>query len=169
MFCTQCGNTIEQHARFCSRCGLELTRVQLVKQARKRDWAMHVNILGWLLVGFAVLTGIGAMTVIIVGQFVGNMPNWRSDFPFPMAQATVSLFVIIGLVLTAIAAGLACAGIGLLMYKHWGRVIALVVSALLVLHFPVGTAIGIYAFWVLCSQEGREHFQARSTRLAEQN
>ena len=29
-------------------------------------------------------------------------------------------------------------------------------------HAPIGTAIAVYAFWVLFSQEGQEYYKARS-------
>ena len=61
-----------------------------------------------------------------------------------------------------IAAAIAAAGVGLLHYRSWGRVLAIVMSVFLLFKFPIGTAIGIYAFWVLLSEPGRKHYQARA-------
>jgi hypothetical protein len=47
-------------------------------------------------------------------------------------------------------------------YRSWGRMLAIIMAVLLLFHFPIGTAFAIYAFWVLFSQEGQEHYQNRS-------
>ena len=46
------------------------------------------------------------------------------------------------------------------------RVLAIVMSVLFLFKFPFGTAIAIYAFWVLFSEEGREHYQTLAARSA---
>ena len=73
-----------------------------------------------------------------------------------------SLVVLVGLVNLALAGGVAAAGIGLLQYRNWGRISAVIMAAVLAFWFPVGTAIAVYTFWVLFSQEGRNHFKTRS-------
>ena len=45
------------------------------------------------------------------------------------------------------------AGIGLVQRRPWARVLALVVGAIGLLDIPVGTALGIYTFWVLMRDE----------------
>jgi hypothetical protein len=35
-------------------------------------------------------------------------------------------------------------------------------AVLLLFHFPIGTVIAVYAFWVLFSQEGQEYYKTRS-------
>jgi hypothetical protein len=41
------------------------------------------------------------------------------------------------------------AGYGLLRRKAWGRILAMVVGFLGLVNVPLGTAIGIYTFWLL--------------------
>ena len=69
---------------------------------------------------------------------------------------------VIGLGAMALAAGVAAAGVGLLQYRSWARVLAIIMSVFLLFHFPIGTVIAIYAFWVLFSREGQEYYNARS-------
>jgi hypothetical protein len=69
---------------------------------------------------------------------------------------------VIGLCLAAVAAGVIAAGIGLLQYRDWARTLAIIMAVLLLFHFPIGTAVAIYAFWVLFSREGEEYYKARS-------
>ena len=73
----------------------------------------------------------------------------------------VSIIVLITAVTMLVLAGLSvAAGVGILYYQSWGRVMALIVASLLLFKFPLGTAVGIYAFWVLLSEEGKKHYQA---------
>ena len=68
----------------------------------------------------------------------------------------------VGMGAMALAAGVAAAGVGLLQYRTWARVLAVIMAVFMLFHFPIGTAIAAYAFWVLFSQEGQEYYKARS-------
>jgi hypothetical protein len=114
----------------------------------------HITLLGVLhiargafvlLVGvllFAILTGIGAIsednTALGVLGFIGT--------------ALMLLFV-------ALAIPSVIAGIGVLMRREWGRIMALVVGVLSLIDVPIGTAIGVYSIWVLMNDETRGLFQ----------
>src|SRR5215813_4009107 len=81
MYCTQCGNEVEQHARFCSKCGQDVTSAAAVTTASpvpprkpEHDMNMHINILGWLLVGSGILTAIGGMIVLFASQIFRHLP-----------------------------------------------------------------------------------------------
>ena len=136
MFCTQCGNEVEQHARFCSKCGHEagaLTATMTtapVAPKKAHDMDMHVNM------------------PIPIPPGMPHFIGW--------------ITTVIGLGAAALAAGIAAAGVGLLQYRSWARVMAVVMAVFLLFHFPIGTVIGVYAFWVLFSKEGQEYYNARS-------
>ena len=53
------------------------------------------------------------------------------------------------------------AGIGLLSFKPWARILTIVLSVLELLHFPFGTALGVYGLWALLSPEGTALFEDR--------
>jgi hypothetical protein len=165
MFCTSCGNEVEQQAKFCSKCGQEATagtRTALPVRTKPRDMGMHINILGWLLIGSGVLTGIGALAVLFIGQIIRHVPFPPEDMPVNMPHFIGWISSIIGLGLAAVAAGTAAAGVGLLQYRDWARVLSIVMAVLLLFHFPIGTAVAIYAFWVLFSREGQDYFKSRA-------
>ncbi len=172
MFCTQCGNDVEQHARFCSKCGNEVTEAarasaqapaQTTVKKAGHDMDMHINILGWLLVGSGILTGIGALLILFAGQVVRHLPiPWPPDVPLGMPHFITWVTTMIGLGTAALAAAVAAAGVGLLQYREWARTFAIIMAVFLLFHFPIGTVIGVYAFWVLFSQEGQEYYKARS-------
>ncbi len=50
------------------------------------------------------------------------------------------------------------AGAGLLGYRAWARILTIILSAIHLLNFPIGTALGVYGFWVLLSREGEQLF-----------
>jgi hypothetical protein len=51
-------------------------------------------------------------------------------------------------------------GWGLLSYRPWARILVIVLSALQLLNFPVGTVVGIYGLWVLLSKDSERLFTA---------
>jgi hypothetical protein len=55
------------------------------------------------------------------------------------------------------------AGIGLLSYRPWARIVTLVLSGFLLIHIPFGTLLGFYGFWVLLSKEAIPLFEHRAT------
>jgi len=64
---------------------------------------------------------------------------------------------IVGIVLVSLLLLLSIPGIilgaGLLKLRPWARVLGIVMSALDLLHIPIGTALGIYGLWVLLQPE----------------
>lgn len=53
---------------------------------------------------------------------------------------------------------------GLLMARRWGRIFALVLCALYVWLFPLGTLLAIYTWWFLHSEGGRQVYLKSETR-----
>jgi hypothetical protein len=130
---------------------------------------MHVNILGWLLIGNGVLAGIVALAILFAGSIMKHLP-----VPWPPAgdggnipvQFVSFILTLVGLSAAALAAGVAAAGVGLLQHREWARTLAIIMSVFLLFHFPIGTAVGIYAFWVLFSREGQEYYKSQTAQNA---
>jgi hypothetical protein len=111
----------------------------------------HVKILGWLHIvmgGISLVAGLGIAAMfggvaILVGA---------SD-----AQAPAGLFALIGLGIAAImlitSLPTILAGVGLLRWRSWARILAIVLAVLNVLNFPLGTALSVYTFVVLFQPE----------------
>jgi hypothetical protein len=172
MFCTQCGNEIEQHARFCSKCGHEMTASatsptvatsSIPPKKAERDMDMHINILGWLLIGSGIFTALGGFFLLFASQIIRHLPGpLPPDMPGGLPPFIAGIASILGLCVLAMAAATAGAGVGLLQYRTWARVFAIVMAVLMLFSFPIGTAVSIYAFWVLLSQEGQQYYKTRS-------
>jgi hypothetical protein len=119
----------------------------------ERDMKTHVTVLGWLYVlGNAIFLVLGITGFL----FLAGLGVLSGD-----AEAVKVLGFIggVGAIFFAVLAlpGLA-AGFGLMAGKSWARVLALVVGFLGLANFPLGTAIGIYAFWVLLQHDADEYF-----------
>ena len=54
------------------------------------------------------------------------------------------------------------AGVGLLSYKPWARILTIVLSFFHILNIPFGTALGVYGMWVLFSPEVTAMFEGRA-------
>ncbi len=54
-------------------------------------------------------------------------------------------------------------GVALLKRRPWGRIWTLVLSVILLLDIPLGTALGIYSIWVLVQDETKQLFASEST------
>ncbi|MBN2318135.1 MAG: hypothetical protein JXR49_03625 [Acidobacteria bacterium] len=50
------------------------------------------------------------------------------------------------------------AGIGLLQFKYWAKILTIIISVLHLFNFPLGTALGIYGLVVMCSSKSRDYF-----------
>src|SRR5881296_1899392 len=173
MFCTQCGNEVEPHARFCSKCGHEVSEAAASAapappKKTEHDMNMHINILGWLLIGSGILTAIGGMIVLFASHIFRRLPvELARDMPPGMPPFVAWITSVVGLAIIAVAAATAAAGFGLLQYRSWARTFATIVAVLLLFHFPIGTAVAVYAFWVLFSQEGQQYYRSRSENTSE--
>jgi hypothetical protein len=115
-----------------------------MKQLDLHQIELHVPVVAWLLIFghaiflvvaiflFTLLTGIGVVsgdqTALAVMSLIGTL--------------------LAGLLLVLGVPGLV-AGFGLLARKNWARVLAIVVSVLGLMNFPLGTLVGAYAIWVL--------------------
>ncbi|UCC43511.1 MAG: hypothetical protein JSU65_10250 [Candidatus Zixiibacteriota bacterium] len=68
---------------------------------------------------------------------------------------------IVVLITTVVSLPNIIAGMGLLKYAQWGRILALILSFLNLFSFPIGTALGGYGIWVLFQPETIAMFQER--------
>ena len=61
------------------------------------------------------------------------------------------------------------AGIGLLARRSWGRILALILAVFKLFNIPIGTVVGVYAFWVLMQDEVEEIFSSAAQSIAQQS
>jgi asparagine N-glycosylation enzyme membrane subunit Stt3 len=106
--------------------------------------AQHVRNLGWC---FIIYSGFLFMIAVIVAVILGGAGALSGDRQSMLITGTVAVAVASILVVLSLP-GL-IAGFGLLKFRPWARILALIIGAVHVFSFPFGTALCIYAFWVL--------------------
>jgi len=123
----------------------------------------HVRVLGILhivLGGLGVLVGLGFLLLFggaasIVGMTA--MPQDEKAFlAIPILGVIGGAICVLALVVSLPAI---IAGIGLLKFRPWARILTLVLSAINLLNVPIGTAIGVYGLWVLLNNETEPLFR----------
>jgi len=122
--------------------------------------AQHVKILGILHIVFSSLCILAGIIVLIVMGGIAGFVG-ASDQSSDAAQAVPILGGIGGLVFViCLIIGLPglVGGIGLIQFKPWARIVIIVLSALDLINIPIGTALGIYGFWVLLSKDTEQLF-----------
>jgi hypothetical protein len=108
----------------------------------------HVSAVAALSIGlsiFGILIG-GFIFVLLAG--VGYIVQDEEVAPI---LAFIGFFLGIFLFILSIPGIIG--GIGLFKRKEWARILVLITSALHLLNFPIGTAIGGYSIWVLVKPE----------------
>jgi hypothetical protein len=122
----------------------------------------HVKILGILnivmggltaLAGFVILLATNSIAKLIV---MGLQDSGDADGARMAAPVVGLIGLLVGVFLVALALPAILGGLGLLNYKSWSRILMIVISGLSLLHFPLGTALGVYGLWVLLNEETRQ-------------
>ncbi len=118
---------------------------------------LHVPVLGWLyVIANAALLVAGLVALILLGGIGVAVQD-------PIAYRILTLVGVLALVLFFLLGlpGL-IAGIGLLRRRPWARILALVIGILGLAAFPIGTALGVYAFFVLLQAGASQYFDTPS-------
>jgi len=113
----------------------------------------HVKVVGWLHI---VLSAVGLLVAAFVFLLVFGGGLISGDRTAVMVTFLVAAFVS-GLLVVLSVPGL-IAGLGLLRFRPWARILALVLAVLELINFPFGTLLGIYTFIALLSDEGARLF-----------
>ncbi|HNY41786.1 MAG TPA: hypothetical protein PKJ41_15405 [Bryobacteraceae bacterium] len=122
----------------------------------------HVKILAVLHIVFAclgILIGIGLFIMFGgLAALVAANEHGSDAFAGMAVLGGIGAFVMVLLLVLSLP-GLV-AGIALLYLKPWAKILGIIVSALELLSFPFGTALGIYGLWVLVNPETDRLFNA---------
>jgi hypothetical protein len=122
----------------------------------------HVRVVGILHIVFGVLgLLVGLAGLLLFGGIAGLAALGEGD---PDAIAAVPIFGAAGTLIFVIALVLSLPGIiagaALLKYRPWARIIVIILSAIQLINFPFGTALGVYALWVLLSPQTVARFDS---------
>lgn len=117
----------------------------------------HIDALGWLHSfwgAFGALTGV-SLWILALGTYIALGDLGLSG---PAGMAAVWILVLCGGTLALGGVLMAVAGRALRQRRPAGRLAILLLAAPNLILVPFGTALGIYAIWVLLNDEARTEF-----------
>jgi len=120
----------------------------------------HVPILGWC---FIVYHGIVALVGLVIGLIVSGAGVISGEREAMFITGTVGVAIAVFLVILSLPGIIA--GIGLLKYRPWARILAIIIGVLHLLSFPFGTALGVYTLYVLLNAEAPSIFGVQQSAV----
>jgi hypothetical protein len=124
---------------------------------KTQEMKTHVQIVAWLYIAAGIL---GIFLALVVAGLIVSGGLISGDDTAIRVTTIVSIFVG-GLVVLVSVPGVV-AGIGLLSFKSWARILAIILSILNLPGFPIGTLLGIYSLWALLDSESSLLFEKPS-------
>jgi hypothetical protein len=165
MFCNHCGSAVTADQLVCNQCGRSPVDNRAGFVARNRV-PEHLHLLGifWIVVGCILFVPVPIMLVLsgIAGSI--HIP----DLPPVLHALGPLVFLTIAFFIALIAAPSLITGWGLIKVRPWGRMMAIVMAFILLLHPPFGTALAIYTLYVLLPGEAGAEYD-RMAAQAEHN
>ncbi len=125
----------------------------------------HVKVVAVLHIIFG---GLGLAAALIAMLFFGGLAHFV-DFTDSgdgyLAGGVLSLIgAVVTIVVLVFSVPQLIAGIGLLSFQPWARILMIIISVLELPGFPFHTALGIYGLWALLSNEGAALFRPGAVR-----
>lgn len=168
MYCSACGQQIEQNQPICPRCGRQTAAAPVATPASSYFYMRvhrHIQTLSILWIIYAIYISFTWLVAVpfLTGFFGGWAHHWHGGYgfyglPFFHHFPWFAPFITIALMGRAILS--AVTGFGLLRRAPWARTLALVTAFLTLIKPISGTALAIYTLWVLLpAASGQEYDQ----------
>ena len=122
----------------------------------------HVKVLGILNIVYGAMIALAGVVVLAIFGGLAGVVGMSGEQDAEVGAGVLGLIgTILPIILFVLAAPSIIAGVGLLKYQGWARILTIVLSALHLLSLPLGTALGVYGFWVLLKPETEMLFRPR--------
>jgi hypothetical protein len=120
----------------------------------------HVDFVGVLFIVWGLLTTlVGVSTLALgVGAAVLIRSTGRGEGGAFAAGLTAVAFTILAVIAILWGTAHVVVGVPLRRHKPWSRLIALMLGSVDLLLLPFGTALGVYALYVLLNEKGKALF-----------
>ena len=135
--------------------------MQTAQNPEARSADSHVDLVGVLFMVWGGLTILIGASTLALGMAAASLITAAADagrgqFAASLTAATFTVFALI-----AIIWGAGHVAIGMLVRRrrHWSRLAAILLSSVDLLLLPYGTALGVYALWVLLREESKKLFE----------
>jgi len=171
MYCVQCGAEVMQGQVFCNKCGQRVSGAAAATvaptppqylpslaspsaqaspsaiPAQPSRIAKHLSTLGIFWIILSALRAIPGVAMLVLGHM--RFPFMFMPIPAHLRAFVAPFLGAIGLAISAFAIAGIIAGWGLMARAPWARMLAIILGCIGLIHFPLGTALGIYTLWVL--------------------
>jgi hypothetical protein len=120
----------------------------------------HVKILGVVYLAFGACMLLFALFIVLTMGGVAGIVGAAAE-PHDAAIAIPILGIAgtaLAIFLSAFALPSLITGYGLLNFKPWARIVGIILSAISLIHLPIGTLVGAYGLWVLLNKETERLF-----------
>ena len=128
----------------------------------------HVDFVGVLFIVWGLLTalvgvstlalGIGAVAMIASASRGGGAGGFA-------AGVTAAVFTALAIIAIVWGAAHVLVGVPLRRHRPWARLMALMLGSVDLVLLPYGTALGVYALWVLLNEKGKALFEIADFRV----
>ena len=173
MTCSTCGNALGQDVRFCPRCGTQTTAPPPIAPTYVTTptaflpydrVSQNLRVLGTLWLVYAALRAMMGLVGVMFMHGLFGSHFGHSDFNLgwsPFGRMWMDSLWPMALFSVMISVGCTVlTGYALLTCQPWGRVLAIVFAIFALIHFPLGTALGIYTLWVLGPRYSGDQYAA---------
>jgi hypothetical protein len=121
----------------------------------------HVDFAGILFILWGAVTVLIGLSTLALG--IGAVSLMRSGTRGGGGQLaaglTAAAFTTLAVIAIIWGSAHVAVGVPLRRRKSWARLVALMLSSVDLMLLPYGTALGIYAMWVLLNEEGKKTFE----------
>ena len=123
---------------------------------KTQEMKTHVKIVAWL---YIVMGLLGILSALVVGALILGGGLISGDDT--AIRVTTIVAIVLGSLVVLLSVPGVVAGVGLLGFKPWARILAIILSVLNLPGFPIGTLVGIYSLWVLLDSETSLLFESK--------
>ena len=119
----------------------------------------HVKVIGVLfIIGGVVLVGLAFFTTVLL-QFLAGVVSASEEEGAAVGAAFLGLTgTVLSVFFFLLAVPYVVTGWGLLKFRRWARIVGIVLAAIALTKFPLGTVFGIYALVILFRKDTEELF-----------
>jgi hypothetical protein len=121
----------------------------------------HVKLLGMLQLAWGAMGLLLGGSLLLLAAGAAAIARTSSGDPWTAALTAV-MFIVFAAALGACGCANAWAGQSLQRYRPPARLLTLALAVLNLFVLPFGTALAIYAFWVLLNNDARALFETRT-------
>ncbi|MFW9992061.1 MAG: hypothetical protein ACFFD4_08355 [Candidatus Odinarchaeota archaeon] len=164
--CPACGYNVKLGENFCQSCGAALKKKPLDEPINYykpvNNYKGQIQLIGIVEIILGIPALLGGLLISLVSSIVPFLILQYAPEYGDMAGFAGFVVLAVGLLLFLFGLAQVVSGIKLLQHKNSGRIGTMIIGALKLFSFPIGTIFGLFALYVLTRPEVEELFSNKS-------